>query len=88
MLNKTKNGKFDQRSAYGRRMQSIADNPPTLADKIADLHKEITVEAKKAEMANSNIQYLLNKIAQLSEGTEALTMEDLDQIDEAIEGEV
>ena len=48
MLNKTKNGKFDQRSAYGRRMQSIENNPLTLADKIADLHKEITVEAKKA----------------------------------------
>ena len=88
MLNKTKNGKFDQRSAYGRRMQSIENNPLTLADKIADLHKEITVEAKKVEMANNNIQYLLTKISKLSEGTEVLTMEDLDQIDEAIEGEV
>ena len=85
MLNKTKNGKFDQRSAYGRRMQAIADNPPTLADKIADLHKEITVEAKKAEMANNNIQFLLTRIAQLSEGTEILTV---DQIAEALEGEV
>ena len=82
MLNKTKNGKFDQRSAYGRKMQSIADNPPTLADKIADLHKEINVEAKKAEMANNNIQYLLTQIAQLSEGTEILTV---DQIAEALE---
>ena len=85
MLNKTKNGKFDQRSAYGRRMQSIANNPLTLADKIADLHKEITVEAKKAEMANNNIQYLLTKISKLSEGTEILTV---DQIAEALEGEV
>ena len=83
MLNKTKNGKFDQRSAYGRRMQSIEDNPLTLADKI-DLHKEITVEAKKVEMANNNIQYLLTKISKLSEGTEILTV---DQIAEALEGE-
>jgi len=88
MLNKTKNGKFDQRSAYGRRMQAIANNPLTLADKIADLHKEITIETKKAEMANNNIQYLLTKISKLSEGTEVLTMEDLDQIDEALEGKV
>ena len=85
MLNKTKNGKFDQRSAYGRRMQSIENNPLTLADKIADLHKEITVEAKKAEMANNNIQYLLTKISKLSEGTEILTV---DPFAEAIEGEV
>ena len=84
MLNKTKNGKFDQRSAYGRRMQSIENNPLTLADKIADLHKEITVEAKKAEMANNNIQYLLTKISKLSEGTEILTV---DPFAEAIEGE-
>ena len=82
MLNKTKNGKFDQRSAVGRRMQAIADNPPTLADKIADLHKEIFAEAKKAEMANNNIQYLLTKISKLSEGTEMLTV---DQFAEALE---
>ena len=63
MLNKTKNGKFDQRSAYGRRMQSIENNPLTLADKIADLHKEITVEAKKVEAPSSLLQTVkdLNK---------------------------
>tara|TARA_R110000822_G_scaffold198912_1_gene336824 strand:+ start:495 stop:734 length:240 start_codon:yes stop_codon:yes gene_type:complete len=73
--------KFDKRSAYGKRMQAIADNPPTLADKIADLHKEINVEAKKAEMANNNIQYLLTKISKLSEKTELLSV---DQIAEAL----
>lgn len=68
ITSKTKSGKFDQRSKFGKRMQAIADAPPkTAQEKIADLINDISIETAIANRAIKDIQYNLRKIAELQE---------------------
>jgi hypothetical protein len=68
MISRTKSGKFDQRSKFGKKMQAIADAPAkTKQDKIAELINDISIETAIAYRALGDIQYTLKKIAELQE---------------------